>query len=188
MVNCTPRNKLQWNSNWNSNIFIQENAFENGVCKMASISSRPQCFKYTTLLGMYLSNLCSNLWKNGCVLLREYLVTILETTLYTCIFFSNICFYLLFKFQLKLSLGVQYWQLVSIGSGNGLSLYRHQAITYTYDDISMHHQGAFQKQVRAYKSRSSYERISLKCYSKYLTYTLKDAIFIQCWIFKKSQS
>ena len=32
-----------WNFNRYSSIFIQENAFENGVCEMASISSRPQC-------------------------------------------------------------------------------------------------------------------------------------------------
>ena len=30
-------NKLQWNFNWNSNIFIQENAFENVIWKMAAI-------------------------------------------------------------------------------------------------------------------------------------------------------
>ena len=30
-----------------SNIFIQENAFENVVCEMASILSRPQCVKQT---------------------------------------------------------------------------------------------------------------------------------------------
>ena len=35
--------KFQWNFNRNSNIFIQENAFENVVCEMASILSRPQC-------------------------------------------------------------------------------------------------------------------------------------------------
>ena len=39
----TPRNKLQWNFNRYSNIFIQENAFENIVCEMVSILSRPQC-------------------------------------------------------------------------------------------------------------------------------------------------
>ena len=42
IVNWTLRNKLQWNLNRNSNIFIQENAFESVVCEMASISSRPQ--------------------------------------------------------------------------------------------------------------------------------------------------
>ena len=35
-------NKLQWNLNQISNIFVQEIAFENVVCKMASILSRPQ--------------------------------------------------------------------------------------------------------------------------------------------------
>ena len=43
IVNSTLRNKLQWNFNRNSNIFIQENVLENGVCEMASILSRPQC-------------------------------------------------------------------------------------------------------------------------------------------------
>ena len=37
MVNGTLRNKLQWNINRNSYIFIQENALENVVCEMASI-------------------------------------------------------------------------------------------------------------------------------------------------------
>ena len=43
IVNWTLRNKLQWNFNRNSNIFIQENALENVVCEMASILSLPQC-------------------------------------------------------------------------------------------------------------------------------------------------
>ena len=43
IVNWTPRNKFQWNFNWYSYIFIQENAFENVVWKMATILSRPQC-------------------------------------------------------------------------------------------------------------------------------------------------
>ena len=38
-------NKLQWNFNRYSSIFIQEKAFENVVCEMASILSRPQCVK-----------------------------------------------------------------------------------------------------------------------------------------------
>ena len=37
------RNKLQWNVNRNSYIFIQENPFENVVWKMAAILSWPQC-------------------------------------------------------------------------------------------------------------------------------------------------
>ena len=47
----TLRNKLQWNFNRYSNIFIQENAFENVVCEMASILSRPQCVKGDTIIG-----------------------------------------------------------------------------------------------------------------------------------------
>ena len=34
-----------WNLKQNSYIFIQENAFENVVCEMAAILSRPQCVK-----------------------------------------------------------------------------------------------------------------------------------------------
>ena len=43
IINWNLRNKLQCNFNQNCNIFIQENVFENVVCKMASILSRPQC-------------------------------------------------------------------------------------------------------------------------------------------------
>ena len=34
--------KIQWNFNRNSWIFIQEKAFENGICDTAAISSQPQ--------------------------------------------------------------------------------------------------------------------------------------------------
>ena len=43
IVNWTLRNKLKWNINKNSYIFIQENTFENVVRKMAALLSRPQC-------------------------------------------------------------------------------------------------------------------------------------------------
>ena len=36
-------NKLQWNFNRNSNIFIRENTFESVVCEMAAMLSWPQC-------------------------------------------------------------------------------------------------------------------------------------------------
>ena len=49
IVNWTLMNKLQWNCIGNSNIFIQENAFQSVVCEMAAILSRPQCVR---LLGM----------------------------------------------------------------------------------------------------------------------------------------
>ena len=53
IVNWSLRNKLQWNFNRNSNIFIQENALEHVVCEMASILSRPQCVN-----GLIVSALC----------------------------------------------------------------------------------------------------------------------------------
>ena len=43
IVNWTPESIFQWNLDWNSIIFIQENAFENISCKMAAILSRPEC-------------------------------------------------------------------------------------------------------------------------------------------------
>ena len=45
IVNWTLKNKLQWNLNRNSNIFIEENAFESVVCETAAILSQPQCVK-----------------------------------------------------------------------------------------------------------------------------------------------
>ena len=45
-------NKLQWNFNRNSNIFIWENTFENVVCEM-SISSRRQCVKRARWSGQW---------------------------------------------------------------------------------------------------------------------------------------
>ena len=45
IVNMTLRNKSQWNINRDSHIFIQENAFENVICKMSAIVSRPHCVK-----------------------------------------------------------------------------------------------------------------------------------------------
>ena len=38
--------KLQWNFNQNSNILIEENTFEDVVCEMSAILSRPQCVKH----------------------------------------------------------------------------------------------------------------------------------------------
>ena len=47
VFNGTLGNKFQWNSSRNSNIYIQEKAFENVFCKMAAILSRPQCAECT---------------------------------------------------------------------------------------------------------------------------------------------
>ena len=43
IVNWTLRNKIQWNLNRNSHIFIHKNGFENIICKMAAILPGPQC-------------------------------------------------------------------------------------------------------------------------------------------------
>ena len=45
LANWTLGKKLKWNFDRNWNIFIQENAFENVVWKMAAILSRSQCVK-----------------------------------------------------------------------------------------------------------------------------------------------
>ena len=54
IVNWNLKNKLHWNCNRNSNIFVQENPLEDVVCEMASILSRPQCVKnqYLSLVDM----------------------------------------------------------------------------------------------------------------------------------------
>ena len=46
MINSNIRNTFQWNLERNSYIFIQENAFENFVCELATILSRPQCVNH----------------------------------------------------------------------------------------------------------------------------------------------
>ena len=43
IVNFNIKNKLQWNLQQNSYIFIKENAFENVVCRMVVILFRSQC-------------------------------------------------------------------------------------------------------------------------------------------------
>ena len=55
IVHWTPRNKLQWNVNRNSYIFIQENPFANVVWKMVAMLSRPQCVKenYSILFAIF---------------------------------------------------------------------------------------------------------------------------------------
>ena len=65
IVNWTLGNKLQWNCNRNSNIFIEENTFENVVCEMLFISSRPQSVKKTINLHVNLSAGRRCLWRLG---------------------------------------------------------------------------------------------------------------------------
>ena len=45
IVNGTKRNKIQWNLNWNSDIFAHENAVEFIIYEMAATISRPQYVK-----------------------------------------------------------------------------------------------------------------------------------------------
>ena len=47
-----PRDKIQWNLNQSTIIFIHQNAFENMVCKMAAILSQYQCVKSSWLWWM----------------------------------------------------------------------------------------------------------------------------------------
>ena len=55
IVNLTLRNnKLQWNLNQNSHIFIQENSFENIACEMAAILSWPHCVNPLRLSEAYM--------------------------------------------------------------------------------------------------------------------------------------
>ena len=54
-------NKLQWNLNQNSYIFIQENAFENAIWKMAAILSPPQCVYTSEQLFHYSQSKCSSI-------------------------------------------------------------------------------------------------------------------------------
>ena len=44
---------LGTNFNRNSNIFIQENAFESVVCEMAAMLSRPQCVNHTIITSIF---------------------------------------------------------------------------------------------------------------------------------------
>ena len=54
-VNWILSSKFQRNFHWNSYIFIQENAFENVVCEMAVILSRPQCVNQS-VCGLWRTN------------------------------------------------------------------------------------------------------------------------------------
>ena len=54
IVNWNLENKLQWNIKRNWYIFIQENAFENVVCKMAATLFWPQCVNSVEVSERYL--------------------------------------------------------------------------------------------------------------------------------------
>ena len=50
IVNWTLRNKLQWNFNQNTKLFIHKNAFQNIVCQMAAILSKGRWVKTENIL------------------------------------------------------------------------------------------------------------------------------------------
>ena len=58
-VNSNLTNNIQWNHMRNSNIFVQENAFQNVVCEMAAMLSRPHCVKCIINTMMFL---CTSSW------------------------------------------------------------------------------------------------------------------------------
>ena len=64
IYNSTLRDRLRWNCNRNSYIFIQENAFETVFCEMATILSRPQ---YVNAHTQYHISRNNTLWIRGCV-------------------------------------------------------------------------------------------------------------------------
>ena len=66
IVNWNHRNTLQWNSNRNSHIFIQENSYENAVCKIVVILCRPQ------YVNVNIHCYYSNIWDRS----RRYLTKI----------------------------------------------------------------------------------------------------------------
>ena len=76
IIDWTLRNKCHWNFNWNSNIFIQENALENVVCEMLSILSWPQCVK--SLLSTFLQAFWRCRFPDGLSKARQERNTLME--------------------------------------------------------------------------------------------------------------
>ena len=54
IINWTLQNKLKWNSQWNLNFFIEENAIGNAICQLTAILSRPQRVKVMPAAVIYL--------------------------------------------------------------------------------------------------------------------------------------
>ena len=76
IVDWNPRNKLQWNFNCNSYIFIQENPFENVVCKMASILPRPQWINRMAWHDMLKHKTWALIQYEDIVLVQELIITL----------------------------------------------------------------------------------------------------------------
>ena len=128
------RNKLQWNSNKDSNIFIQENAFEFVVWKMAAIFSWPQCVNPIGFSVSAFIILCTcwflfshNIYfpTSACLIYRQ------DNLL------TGYCSDLLnFKWNfIEIYSLVYNWQYVRIGSGNGLVPDRQQAFALFWTNV-----------------------------------------------------
>ena len=77
IVNWTLGNKLQWNFNRNSSIFIQEKAVENVVCKMVSILSWLQCVNINIMQSLVFPGSLNKL-------LNKQYCQLYETPWYSC--------------------------------------------------------------------------------------------------------
>ena len=89
IVNWTLRNKLQWNLNPNSNVFIQENAFESVVCETVAILSWPQCVKYIFWWRIHIHNYIYVIW------IKLYIY--IEIKYYIYATWINLCIYIEMK-------------------------------------------------------------------------------------------
>ena len=78
ILNWNLRNKLQWNFKRKSHVFIQENAFENIVCKTVAILSWHQCVK------MILAIPSPKPWNAACDCKNYLLWLIVACTLISC--------------------------------------------------------------------------------------------------------
>ena len=73
IVNWTLTNKLQWNFNQNTKLFIHENVFENVVWKMAAILPLPLCVKLPRAAGIPCSSVMA-LWPQEIWMYVAYLI------------------------------------------------------------------------------------------------------------------
>ena len=98
IVNWTLRNKLQWNLNQNTKLFIYENAFENAVCEMAAILSRGRWVKMYAWKS--LTHLCPNdiIWRhrNGPTLAQVIACCLMAPNHYL-----NQCWFIISEVQLQ---------------------------------------------------------------------------------------
>ena len=72
IVNWTLRNKFQWNDDTSSYFFIQENVFEDAVCKLAAILSWLQFVKYEMPLVSMMTLLNGSIFRVTRPLCREF--------------------------------------------------------------------------------------------------------------------